>query len=114
MPKKYLGYHNREEMACIPIKKGSIVKIPRGTIVKQVGKDPKLAGKTYLTEVHHLLSGRSVPAAEIDGEQEPFYYRNESGQICARMVPVENPKVVWPGSGGYWCEADINDVELVD
>lgn len=24
---------------------------------------------------------------------------------------LENPKVVWPGSGGYWREADINDVQ---
>jgi hypothetical protein len=23
---------------------------------------------------------------------------------------LSNPSVVWPGSGGYWREADINDV----
>lgn len=26
------------------------------------------------------------------------------------FVPIENPKVCWAGSGGYWMEADINDV----
>jgi hypothetical protein len=24
--------------------------------------------------------------------------------------PISNPKVVWAGTGGYWCEAEVNDI----
>lgn len=37
-------------------------------------------------------------------------YRHHAKDIWLHM---ENPSVVWPGSGGYWTEADINDVEKV-
>ena len=30
------------------------------------------------------------------------------------IIPVHNPTVVWPGTGGYWMECDINDVEKVE
>lgn len=30
------------------------------------------------------------------------------------FLPIENPKVCWAGTGGYWAEADVNDVQKVD
>lgn len=32
------------------------------------------------------------------------------GKVLRAVLHLENPKVCWAGSGGYWCEADINDV----
>lgn len=29
-------------------------------------------------------------------------------------IHSSNPRVVWTGTGGYWFEADINDVEPAD
>lgn len=93
-PRRHLGYHDREAMAALPVKKGDRVRIPKGVVFKQVGKDAKAAGRSYVVTVHHLLPGRSSYVRDI-------------------LTPLENPKVCWAGSGGYWCEADVNDVDPV-
>lgn len=104
-PKRHLGYHDRDAMKALPVQKGDHVRIPKGATVKQVGKPAKPAGRAYTVLIHHLLSGRSQAMGE--------YRRDSTGKLTAVMVPIENPKVCWAGNGGYWCEADINDVELV-
>jgi hypothetical protein len=35
----------------------------------------------------------------------PLLRMNQYGSIFA---PLQNPKLVWAGKGGYWSEADIN------
>ncbi len=79
----YIGFHKAETL---PIKNGQVVTIPKGTPVKQVGKPIRPAGRTYKVTVDHLLCG----------------FVDEQRGI------VRNPMVRWAGSGGYWCEADIN------
>lgn len=37
----------------------------------------------------------------------------EKGHHQSLRLHTQNPKVRWAGSGGYWVEADINDVEVV-
>lgn len=32
-----------------------------------------------------------------------------NAKLTEVVLHVENPKVCWPGSGGYWVEAEIND-----
>lgn len=39
---------------------------------------------------------------------------NLNGNLTELWLDVENPSVSWAGSGGYWCDADINDVEIQD
>lgn len=80
---RFEGYYEKHEL---PLKPGQMVTIKKGTVIKTVGKDPKPAGRTYKIEIHHILCGMT------DGEKK---------------TP---PKVVWPGPGGYWSEADINDI----
>jgi len=94
LPVPLLGYHENHEL---PVKKGDTVIIPKGTAVKTVGHPTKPAGRTYRIVVHHILNGQNRP--EGDPRHVPTY-------------PVMNPRVVWPGPGGYWSEADINDVRL--
>lgn len=78
--------------AVLPIKKGDTVLIRKGTPVKTVGREPRFAGRTYRVRVHHTLCGVN----HADGK------------------PAQNPKVVWAGPGGYWTQADINDVQKVE
>lgn len=33
-----------------------------------------------------------------------------SGRLHYLYLPLENPKIRWAGTGGYWSEADINDI----
>ena len=83
----FTGYHPKEDL---PVKQGDKVRIPKGTIVRNLYLGEKPAGRSYTVTVNHVLSGW-----EADGEKH-------------------NPKVCWPGTGGYWSEADINDVEKVE
>ena len=88
------GYHD-----VLPIKAKDTVLIRKGTRVKTVQQGERLALRTYRVRVHHLLSGRNHPPGHP--RHDPAY-------------PVENPKVVLAGPGGYWSEADINDVTKVE
>ncbi len=84
---RYEGFYDRKDL---PIQAGDSVKIAKGTLVKNVQTGTKLAGRSYTVKVHHILSGVTI-----------------SG------VAEANPTIVWAGTGGYWSEADINDVEKV-
>jgi uncharacterized protein YjlB len=90
--KKYIGYH---KTVTLPIKKGDMVIIPKGTKYHSM-KDGKYhtAGKSYKVKVDHVLCG----AQWMDRDKEI----------------IQNPEVSWAGSGGYWHRADINDVEKID
>lgn len=90
----YEGYHKLEDL---PIKRGDKVRIPKGTEIRSMGrKGTHKAGRAQTIIVNHMCTGStSLP---FQGPPEHF----------------SNPKVIWPGSGGYWSEADINDVELIE
>jgi hypothetical protein len=45
-----------------------------------------------------------------DEEQDPQVRLNLLREYHDYRIPVSNPTVCWPGTGGYWCEVDINDV----
>lgn len=72
----------------LPVKRGDIVTIRKGTTVKTVYYGERLAGKTYKVKVDHILCGQ-----EAYGRSEKI-----------------NPSIVWAGPGGYWSSVDINDV----
>jgi hypothetical protein len=80
----------------LPLHKGSVVTIPKGTIIKQIGKAPRPAGKTYTVTLHDVYNG--TPAYCTGSAFRTDFNRPTS------------PKVIWPGTGGYWCEADINRI----
>jgi hypothetical protein len=76
----------------LPLHRGSVVTIPKGAIIKQIGKEPRPAGKTYTVTLHDVYNGTTA-------------YR--LGSDFVRPCP---PRIVWPGTGGYWCEVDINRI----
>ena len=93
-PKKYIGYVPKH---LLPLRRGDIVKIPKGTMVENHRTGVKPAGRTYTVTVSHILSGAEYNDRAMEG---PYY---DGPQIV-------NPKIVWAGSGGYWSECDINDI----
>jgi len=92
---KYVGYHDPR---ILPLKNGDIVTIKKGTPVTFRGETLP-AGRTYKIKINHVLCGITLS----DGDRE---YLKRHG----RIGKDENPKVVWAGAGGYWAEADINDI----
>lgn len=91
----FTGYTPNDQL---PLKKGDVVTICKGVLVRTTrpsrrphgGGHPyvrETAGRTYKIVVDHVLNGTS-------------------GEGVASI----NPSVRWPGSGGYWCEVDINDI----
>jgi hypothetical protein len=93
---KFIGYVKE-----LPIKPGDRVRIPKGVIVRCNGEN-KPAGRTFIVRVNHVLNGYTLDASEQA-------YQMRHGRTVG---PAVNPKAVWAGSGGYWCEADINDIVL--
>jgi hypothetical protein len=90
---KFEGYVEK-----LPICSGDKITIKKGTMVRCNG-ETKPAGKTYKVTVHHVLNGYKPDAAEIA-------YQERHGNTVVGW----NPKAVWPGSGGYWSEVDMNDI----
>ena len=102
MPDKpqFIGYH---ETSALPVKPGDMVRVPKGTLIRTTGPGDNIiiSGKSQRVRVHHMLCGQGVP----DGHPHI---------MALRDVTVVNPYVVWAGSGGYWHECDVNDVEWED
>jgi hypothetical protein len=90
---KFEGYIEK-----LPIHSGDKITIPKGTMVRSHGES-KPAGKTFTVTVHHVLNGYEPNDADIA-------YAERHGRTAAGF----NPKAVWAGSGGYWCEVDMNDI----
>jgi hypothetical protein len=88
--KRFMGGCDEKSL---PIKKGMVVTIKKGTMIHTIGKEPRPAGRTYKVTVNHVTSGYTQ-------------HRAHHGDI----VPSQNPTIVWPGTGGYWTSADINDI----
>lgn len=87
----FIGYHH--DITKFGLKRDDIITIRKGTKYhsSRYGYSHDLfAGKTYKVKVNHLLHG-----AQWEDKGKIYIY---------------NTKVVWVGSGGYWQEADINDV----
>lgn len=76
----------------LPIKQGDTITIPKGIAVHSTHPHRKnyATKRAMKVVVNHIL-----PGSDAYGEYE-----------------ATNPKIVWAGTGGYWCEVDINDLPL--
>lgn len=92
-PSKYMDTLDRSEL---PVKRGDTVTIPKGTKIKTIYHGERLAGRTYKVELHNVYP--AIPAHFEYGSRE-----------LRRPVPA---KVIWPGTGGYWSEANLEDVAI--
>lgn len=111
------------------IKKGDHVVIKKGTQVRTTGAvRNKVAGRTYKVKVHHTYRAHIVtPAVAVRGYQDVLARRGIDIKAL-QALQVTNPHafwreesvvltsavVCWAGSGGYWHEADVEEVEKVN
>jgi hypothetical protein len=95
IPPKYLGPVDE-----LPCKRGDTVTIPKGTPVSTIYHGERKAGRTYKVKTHDVYQG--MPAY-ID-------YHRGSNQNADHVVRPTAPEVIWPGSGGYWSRANVNDL----
>ena len=116
---KYIGFHDTKDL---PFKKGQTVVIPAGVVVRSTNPSARerVTKRKQTIKVNHLMNGREVddrdfkrywPDATPYKSYERFMESNSGKKYSTGIWHVlENPSVVWPGSGGYWCEVDINDI----
>lgn len=100
MAKRFEGFHENEDL---PIKRGDVVTIPKGTKISTTmsNKREKIAGRTFKVKVDHVLNGSSTSERVWDATWDTY---------VEVRTHVNNPSVRWAGEGGYWHEVDINDV----
>ncbi len=124
--KIYEGY-----CADLPFKRGDRVRVKKGATLFSThpSKDgPYTAYRSQTVVVHHTMPGQSYGYMTIT-ERERYWLETKGyGEQLAEMdrlleekkydewrdfkIHTQNPRVVWVGTGSYWVEADINDVEL--
>lgn len=130
---RFKGYH---ESVDLPFKRGQDIVIPPG--VEVVSTNPKRrrykTNRRTVVRIDHLGCGRSFcvgHAFEETGERvgsltdrrdkpilEDLYGTSDPEMLVHHsdavvrgrsvFVPIDNPTVVWAGTGGYWCEVDVN------
>lgn len=73
------------------------MRIKKGTPLRSSNPQRPIfrAERTYTVRVHHLMPGMTGIAGDEKGRH------------------LQDPMVCWPGTGGYWIDADINAVEKV-
>jgi hypothetical protein len=76
----------------MPFRQGNRIRIPAGTVVDSTHPRRK---RFTLTRAHTIVVNHTLP-----------------GIGYPDSLDRKSPRVCWPGTGGYWCEVDIND--LVD
>lgn len=98
---KYTDKYPRiEGMGHPNVDQGQHVRIPKDVYVTSTRpKGDFITVRAQVVKINHILPGiaRNVFARDPKG--------------IDLGVP---PKVVWAGSGGYWCEVDVNDIEVED
>lgn len=127
-----IGFHDDQELKAITgITRGTLVIIPKGTSVKSTHPSKKeyVTKKDMKVKVHHFMNGMNLPLNDKYSQAEVADYLEISGAFCLlgttingeilprginASVPVKNPSVTWIGSGGYWCEADINQIVVIN
>ncbi len=121
---RFEGYHDTSKL---PIKRGDMIVIPAGVSVKTMhpSRDTYVTKRAQTVKVHSVGCGQSIPnrAALLDRDYyEPLKARGfdfteleaareaNSAEFYNGFVAFKNPTVTWAGAGGYWCDADLNDL----
>lgn len=125
---KLIGYHDNIEISSLTsIFPRMTVLIPKGTRVYSQHKGEYVTKRDQKVKVHHVKNGCNLPLTDRHCQDQIEEYFKRDGAHCIlsvvnnhilprginASVPVKNPTVSWAGSGGYWCEADVNDVVVI-
>lgn len=131
---KFRGYH---EVNGLPFRRGQSVVVPVSTQVDSTNpKRRKFKIRRRQTvRVDHVGCGRSFCIGHVYGDSQRVGSLIDRGDIEILQdrygtsdldtlvhhrdvvvkgrdifIPIDNPTIVWAGSGGYWCEVDLNDL----
>jgi hypothetical protein len=88
----YRGYVPETEL---PIKAGQRVKLSKGLRVKRPSAPASLPKEFVLKRSCRITVDHVLPGSSVIGRDD---------------YPVTDPKIVWSGSGGYWCELLFRDL----
>lgn len=77
------------------VKRGDTVTVPKGTAIHSMKVGNTTAGRTYSVKLHDVYG---MIQAGFDGG----------------FVHPKPARVLWAGTGGYWCEANVFDVRKVE
>ena len=93
--RRFVGYCPDETL---PFERGQFVMIPKGTKIRSTNpaRRETVAGRPYRVRIHHFMPGMTITPDTCREHETPG--------------PKATPQIGWPGAGGYWCEADVNDV----
>lgn len=130
MTDRFTGYHSE-----IPFKREQVVVIPAGTVVRTMHPARKTytTKRKQTVKIDHTLPGQSMTIGMMTDKDRYYYPEHKAtfdrydemildarthpdNEIGSKMwreahemkVHVSNPSIRWPGTGGYWCEVDIN------
>lgn len=130
-PVKFKGFHENSDL---PFRQGQEIVIPKGTPVHSMKRGHFTTTRKQTITIHHFGCGQSFSIGNlINGERRAGSHYNRSdipvlealyGTADLEVlihhpdaaivrghtisIPTQNPTVIWPGTGGYWCEVDIN------
>lgn len=95
--RRFVGYCPDESL---PLKRDQFVTIPKGTKIRSTNpaRRESVAGRAYKVRIHHFMPGMTI---------SPSVCRYDRGETPGHK---SNPQIVWAGAGGYWYEAEVNDV----
>lgn len=127
----FVGYHDTKTL---PFRDGDTVTIPAGVLVKTMhpSKEPYRTVRKQTLTIDHILGGMSEAIWLCKRSRYPQYSelfalydlamdvayevgcKTKQRKIIdfanKLAIPHANPELRWPGSGGYWCWVDINDL----
>ena len=121
------GYHGYNDL---PFRQGETVTVRKGTLIKYRGNLIE-AKRTYNVKIHSTGPGSSMcvgfmtrggdPRFMFSSENDRWqckqlYGTDDLSQLWPRMrafegsifLAISNPTITWPGRGGYWMDADMN------
>ncbi len=127
--KLYEGYHADADL---PFKKGDRVRVKKGA--RLFSTHPQKGGyyesyRSQVVTVKHMMRGQTyMPPHITEGERDRLELKGFGEQLAEMdrlrktdmqawhnfRIHTRNPRVVWAGTGGYWIEADVNDVEEIE
>lgn len=97
----HIGYHDDHEL---PFKRGQRVRVKAGAVLRTTLPDP--SKRTLVNKRSRVITVASIH----NGMSEHVGYSDKMENLWRH---IDEPQVVWPGTGGYWHRANMSDCEVV-
>jgi hypothetical protein len=95
----HIGYHDDHEL---PIKQGQRVRVKAGAVLHTTSPSKR----TVVNKRSRVVTALSIH----NGMSKHVGYGDNMENLWRH---IDEPGVVWPGTGGYWHRANMSDCEVV-